>query len=364
MPLRPFPRPERPSHNPVSRYTAQSTPLSRYYRGEGAGSRLQLVSGGNTQSKLGFRGREDLGGGTYAAFELEAGLGADSGLGQATNANNQAVTGPASPPNTQGLTFNRKSFVSLLGPWGDVRLGRDYVPTFWQLFAYDPFRTGVGFGSVTTQGGSPITQLRASNSIGYFTPGCYSFQCKGFFAQAMYALGENASGAANAYDGKAAGLRVGYGAAQWDVSAGQTKTWNAAIGDFTQTVVGGAYDNTAFRLMALAGEHKTGLPVAALNNGTKAPFWQVGAFIYVGPGYIPVAYTRVKRNDAQDSSASKIAIGYVYNLSKRTAVYSTYAHIDNNKAMAIPVNAGADAGPTPLPGRNSSGIDLGIRHNF
>ena len=106
------------------------------------------------------------------------------------------------------------------------------------------------------------------------------------------------------------------------MSAGQTKTWNAAIGDFTQTVVGGAYENAAFRLMALAGEHKTGRPVAALNNGTKAPFWQVGAFIYVGPGYIPVAYTRVKRNDAQDSSASKIAIGYVYNLSKRTAVYT------------------------------------------
>ena len=174
------------------------------------------------------------------------------------------------------------------------RLGRDYVPTFWQLFAYDPFRTGVGFGSVTTQGGSPITQLRASNSIGYFTPGCYSYQCKGFFAQAMYALGENASGAANSDDGKVAGVRVGYGAAQWDVSAGQTKTWNTAIGDFTQTVIGGAYDNDAFRLMVLAGEHKTGRPVAALNNSTKAPFWQVGAYIYVGPGYIPVAYTRVK----------------------------------------------------------------------
>ena len=180
-----------------------------YYRGEGVGSRLQLVSGGNTQTKLGFRGREDLGGGTYAAFELEAGFGADSGLGQASSANNQAVTGPAGPPNTQGLTFNRKSFVSLLGPWGDVRLGRDYVPTFWQLFAYDPFRTGVGFGGVTTQGGSPITQLRASNSIGYFTPGCYSFQCKGFFAQAMYALGENASGTANADDGKVGGLARG-----------------------------------------------------------------------------------------------------------------------------------------------------------
>ena len=116
--------------------------------------------------------------------------------------------------------------------------------------------------------------------------------------------------------------------------------------------------------MVLAGENQTGLPVAALNNGNRAPFWQVGAMINLGPGYIPVAYTRVKRNDAQDSSAHKIAIGYVYSLSKRTALYSTYAHIDNKNAMAMPVNVGADAGPAPLPGRNSSGRDVGIRHNF
>ena len=335
-----------------------------YYRGEGVGSQLKLISGGNAQTKLGFRGREDLGGGTYAAFELESGFGADSGVGQASSANNQALVGVANAPATQGITFNRKAFVSLVGPWGDVRLGRDYVPTFWQLFAYDPFRTGVGFGSATTQGGSPITQLRASNSIGYFTPGCYSFNCKGFFAQAMYALGENASNAANDKDGNVAGLRVGYGGANWDVSAGQTKTSNVGIGDFTQTVVGGAWENAAVRLMAMAGEHKTGLPVAALGNGTKAPFAQVSAFIYTGRGHIPVAFTRVKRNDVADSSASKIAIGYVHNLSKRTAVYTTYAYIDNKNAMAVPVNAGADAGPTPLPGRSSSGFDLGIRHNF
>src|SRR4051794_25023139 len=109
-----------------------------YYKGEGVGSRTQLVSGSNAQTRFGFRGREDLGGGTYAAFELESGFGTDSGVGQASNTNNQAVTGTAGPASTQGFTFNRKAFVSMVGPWGDVRLGRDYVPTFWQLFAYDP----------------------------------------------------------------------------------------------------------------------------------------------------------------------------------------------------------------------------------
>src|SRR5829696_8299828 len=61
-----------------------------YYRGEGNGHTVKLISGGNQQSRLGFRGTEDLGGGMYAGFELEAGFNADTGSGQASNSNNQA----------------------------------------------------------------------------------------------------------------------------------------------------------------------------------------------------------------------------------------------------------------------------------
>src|SRR4051812_24494423 len=76
-----------------------------YYKGEGSPGRLKITSGGSQQSRLGFRGTEDLGGGMYAGFELEAGLNPDTGAGQATNTNNQASgTAPAA-----GLTFNRKS---------------------------------------------------------------------------------------------------------------------------------------------------------------------------------------------------------------------------------------------------------------
>ena len=69
-------------------------------------------------SRLGFRGVEDLGGGMRAEFWLEAGVANDSGAGSATNSNNQAVTGLASA-GTQGLTFNRKSTVGLVGSMGE-----------------------------------------------------------------------------------------------------------------------------------------------------------------------------------------------------------------------------------------------------
>lgn len=330
-----------------------------YYKGEGTGSRTQLTPGGNQNNRLGFRGREDLGGGLYAWFELEMGFNADNGTGLASNTNNQ-LSGQVP---TQSLTFNRRSFVALGNQWGELRFGRDYVPSFWPLYLYDPFRTGVGFGGATIQG-TTVTNLRASNSIGYWTPGCNALECKGFFSQLMYAFGENPSNGPGADDGNVWGARFGYGGSNWEVSIAKAETSNQAVDFFSQTTGGGYYDFGFARLMFLIGENKTGVPVAALNNGTKSPFYQIGGFIYLGPGYIPVAFTHVKRNDPQDSSASKIAIGYVYNLSKRTALYSTYAYIDNKNAMAVPVNVGADAGPTPLPGRSASGIDIGIRHSF
>jgi predicted porin len=53
-----------------------------------------LTSSGNQASRLGFKGREDLGSGLAAGFDLEAGLNTDSGTGQASNTNNQP-SGPA-----------------------------------------------------------------------------------------------------------------------------------------------------------------------------------------------------------------------------------------------------------------------------
>jgi len=331
-----------------------------HYRADGGGSRTQLTPGGNQNNRLGFRGREDLGGGLYAAFELEMGLAPDTGLGLTANPNNQPSGATVVPA---GMTFNRRSILQVGGNWGELRVGRDYVPSFWPLYLYDPFRTGVGFGGITILG-STVTNLRASNTVAYITPGCDGIVCKGWFAHAMYGFGENASGQPGSQDGNVTGARVGYGGERWDVSVARSRTTNNVVGWFTQTSGGGTYDFGFARLMLLAGENKTSQPVAALANGTRAPFWQVGAFVPLGPGYIPVAYTRVSRNDPADSSAFKVAIGYVYFLSKRTALYTTYAHVENRNALAIPVNVGADAGPSPLPGRSASGLDLGIRLTF
>ncbi|MBS0426723.1 MAG: porin, partial [Proteobacteria bacterium] len=85
-------------------------------------SKTALANSGYNTSRIGFRGTEDLGGGLAASFWLEAGISNDDGKKGIDN-------------------FNRRSTVSLSGGFGEVRLGRDYTPTFWNDTVFDPFGT-------------------------------------------------------------------------------------------------------------------------------------------------------------------------------------------------------------------------------
>ena len=70
-----------------------------------------------------------------------------------------------------------------------------------------------------------------------------------------------------------------------------------------------------------------------------------------------------------DNTVTKYALGYVYNLSKRTAVYTTVAVTDNGTGRS-PINAtayslaGAPAGLPPVLGGKSKGAEFGVRHFF
>src|SRR3954469_17822489 len=140
----------------------------------GVSNKTQLTNSGYNISRLGFRGTEDLGGGLAASFWLGAGISNDDGrAGGAIAAGNQGVT----VASNTGLNFNRRSTVSLAGGWGELRLGRDYTPSFWNMTIFDPFGTnGVGTNQVEVgaaalaPSGTSGVLVRASNDIGYFLP--------------------------------------------------------------------------------------------------------------------------------------------------------------------------------------------------
>ena len=315
--------------------------LAYTYTKTGAAKTSSMTDSGLNSSRFGVRGEEDLGGGLKAGFWLEAGTNPDNGTGDATNTNNQAVaafnttTGANAPvrAGTQGLTFNRRSTLSLMGGFGEVRLGRDYTPHFWNHTVYDPFGTN-GAGSsvannVNADAGN-LTGVRASNSIGYLSP---SFN--GLKVQVQTFLGEVATPAAKAGNGNA--VRVTYDNGPLSLAVANGKTTTGAGTDWKATNFGASYDLGVAKVMALSSTDK--ITGAADMKGSL-----VGAAAPLGAGVAKIAFSNLKQGSTVDTD--KTAIGYVYSLSKRTSLYTTYAQTK------------------PKTGDKTTGIDLGVSHAF
>jgi predicted porin len=333
-------------------------------------NQTKLSNSGETASRIGFRGTEDLGGGLAASFWLEAAINNDTGGGE----------------NNGGLRFNRRSTVSLSGAFGEVRLGRDYSPTFWNDTVFDPFGTnGVGSNLVNTATGSDKT--RTSNSVGYFLPATLG----GFYGQVMYGFNEAIKTDPGSLTpealnnsqrtGRYVGGRAGYANGPFDIalSYGERTIADDYMLGFTakfDTVnLGASYDFGVVKLFGEYSHNKLKFDWGSLNGfGLPNPGfngWLLGASAPVGAGLIKASYSAVDyRNFAEydmgEPEAYKLALGYVHNLSKRTALYATVAYLKNKNGAGLTVG-----GPgyylvdgnsfTP---KSSTGYDFGLRHSF
>jgi hypothetical protein len=86
------------------------------------------------------------------------------------------------------------------------------------------------------------------------------------------------------------------------------------------------------------------------------------ASIPVGPGEIKLSYARLERDalvSLQKPTSSKVALGYVHNLSRRSAMYVTVARISNSNGAAQSL-----AGVVTSPNSASTGTEFGFRTAF
>jgi predicted porin len=335
----------------------------------GVGSTTAVGNGGLSTSLLGFRGTEDLGGGLKAGFWLEGSLNPDNGTGRATNSNNQSTgTGTANG----GFMFDRRAYVSLSSSAGELRLGHDFVPTHYNSIYFDPFNAnGVArAGNLTFAGvgaGPLFTAITASNSISYWLPP----NLGGFYGMVMVALGENDSSVANSDDGNLRSVRFGYASGPFDIAAAASRTEyvsTTTVGNYSHANLGASWDAGFAKFFALYNDVKVNLTADAVRKRTV----EVGAHIPVGPaGRIRVSYARlddrsgaglVNANGSARSTndARQLGVGYVHNLSKRTALYGTYSRLQNNGQGAYLVSGGT----APAPGNSSTGLEFGLRHGF
>ena len=148
---------------------------------------------------------------------------------------------------------------------------------------------------------------------------------------------------------------MGWASGAFKVSVNHAETSYVA-GNVSSDTIALGYNATLVRLMGGVFRDR----VAATVNNTGRGF-TIGGVIPVGAGDIKMAFSRygTNANTGLQPETRKVAVGYVHNLAKRTALYTTYARVHNRDGANRALNGAATA-----PNAGSSGFDLGIRHNF
>ncbi|WP_027014103.1 porin [Comamonas composti] len=320
-----------------------------YVNKDGAGdSRYGVGTSGNATSRLGLRGTEDLGGGLKAGFWLEGEIFGDDG-------------------NASGFNFKRESTVRLSGNFGEVRLGRELTPTFRAGLKYDLFgATGIGqnmgYRDWASNGLADSNTIRSNNMVSYYTP-----NMSGFNAAVSYAFDEQPSGATKT--GRYFGGNVGYdqGPLSVTLALAQLKTTaHGVAADRDEWALGASYNFGVAKVVGQVQQIKykpSGLNSDKYNNyllGVSAP---VG-----GVGEVKLQYALYDQK-AIDSKAHQLSLGYVHNLSKRTALYGTVAYLKNKDDSVLGLQAkgvysGEVKGSNGQGGQSQTGVQVGIRHAF
>ncbi|WP_020656847.1 porin [Massilia niastensis] len=318
-----------------------------------AGSVNKLTSGVGSHSRIGFRGSEDLGGGTSVFFTLENGHRLDTGEVDAA-----------------GSIFNRQAFVGIKTTAGSLSLGRQYTPWHQALAQVgDPFSTGYAGGSKNLFPDFG-TNVRTSNTVIYTTP-----VMSGFTADVAYSFGEQVSSKAGRQYGASLGyaagplnVRLAYNHRNSDVAAAPGVT-PVTRGNGSNKLLTANYDFKVVKAY-LAFSVDKGFGSAPLGNNTN-PFGGVaptastdgneillGAVVPAGPGNVVVTLMRKDDKTFRNQDARSAGVGYLYTMSKRTTLYTVYGAIDNENGAGYTVANNTEAGS------GDRAFNLGVRHSF
>lgn len=292
----------------------------------------------NNASRIGFKGVEDLGNGLKAGFVLESGFNSDDGAGSAWTHGSGT-----------GMTFARQSEVNLSGNWGMVRLGNFTPESYYATADYVGMHnhdTGSSSDALYQDpvwfGGSKSPNLSTKNKVAYRLPAFGAWTVEG----AVSLHERAAAGNKNGYD-----LAVNYAEGPLALGAGYSQ-----VGDDKQAALRALYTFGQFTLGGYYQRNDEDLR-GTRNNFRLAGMYALGASeFHVNVGHAN-AWSRVN-----DSAATQWTLGYNYNLSKRTKVYTYYTKINNKANASYGYNAAVSlANPA---GQDFRSFAVGIRHNF
>ncbi len=269
-----------------------------------------------------FSGKEDLGAGAYAGFELASFVHMDEG---------------SSWSDTGGPFWSRRSVVTLgSSNYGELYLGRSLTPQQLMVLFADPWYWDASAAQVGWQiqmaNYTSTSFIRTNNTVGYVSP-----NMSGFTLSLAESLGENVHskdiGGSLTYTKGPLWLGVAY-----DQSHG---FFNDGTQNSVTTLVG-AYDFGMVRPLVSYSHSKV--------NGVSYTGYSLALTAPVGTaGLVKAQYSHLDDFDTSTpakEALAKYAVGYQYSISKRT---SLFADVSRAKAQT-------------LSGTNT--VEAGIEHAF
>ncbi|MEC5407614.1 porin [Paraburkholderia sp. MPAMCS5] len=333
----------------------------------------QMVNGGRGSSKWGFRTVEDFGGQLNAVAVLENGF--DVNTGKFGNG---------------GRLFGRQAYVALNGPFGSLRLGRQYDLIADALM---PLASSLKFGGVLTTRAGDVDNVwgdySVSNTIKYYTP-----DFAGFRLGALFSLGGVAG---NFSQGRGEGLSLTYAGGPVTASAALLRlnnpatslydatanpqagatfanpitnpTFSGYVSAHTLQIAGGgvnyAVGNATIGVLYTNTRFEDVVPTSSTPFSGTATFNSIeaNATYRIRPDMlVGAAYNYTK---AENAKYSQVNVGAEYDLSKRTMLYAIAAWehaigTDSTGKQAV----AAMAFVTPSSTSNQVVVRVGMRQAF
>ncbi len=263
----------------------------------------------NGNSRFGFRGVEDLGGGLKAGFNFEGGLSLADGS------------------SAGGQLFARAANISLMGGFGEVRGGRTLSTSFYSVASWELTGTA-NYSVVANQFGFGGAGSRDNAAVMYNSPDFGGIK----FSASTVLKGNDAAAAAglqNKYD-----LSATYAAGPITVSGAYNKVQNNNEG----FVLGGKYNFGAFQVAGSYNNYETDAG-AVINKGVT-----IGASTTMGP--VVLTFDIARDTEFKDTD---LLLEAKYALSKRTFAYGAFMRDGKGKKGLV---------------NDVNGYAVGVRHNF
>lgn len=325
-------------------------------------TKASFASNGSGTSQLNLTMTEDLGGGMKAGFFMETDLGVASQAGVAMG--------------------NSTNYLTLSGPWGEVRGGTVNTQALVATIAAQPFSTAIGSGisgafgrlsragvngstgtagtsavnaegetTTTTAAYAGVRSVRVNNSLSYQTP-----SMSGFSANLQWASKNNDAAVAAAGNSPGfVGVGLAYNNGPINVhyvnetttagsvaAPGAMNGGSAAFGANEKVVHNVLTGNYTFGPATVyAGWTSSKGTVSGAADTANARSWNV-ALKYAVSGALSIGANILKVDDklAGDKDRNLNALGVDYALSKRTNLYGRWESGDNDRSSATGNNIG------------------------